>query len=96
MSETTTTDLEPAGRIDRLFRRAIKAVLDEQGDLDPVIRPAQNPEFGDYQCNAAMSLAKSRGLQPLYTAPSEDKVTMNEVKQRVQKLVGCNGDRISH
>lgn len=64
MSETTTTDLEPAGKLDRLFRRAIEVALDEQGDFDPVIRPAQNPEFGDYQCNAAMSLAKSRGLKP--------------------------------
>lgn len=31
---------------------------------DAAVTPATKPEFGDYQCNAAMSLAKSAGLNP--------------------------------
>ena len=30
----------------------------EPGEIDPVIRPAGDPRFGDYQCNVAMSLAR--------------------------------------
>lgn len=33
-------------------------------NTDAMITPATKPEFGDYQCNAAMSLAKSAGLNP--------------------------------
>jgi arginyl-tRNA synthetase len=29
-----------------------------------MVTPATKPEFGDYQCNAAMSLSKSAGLNP--------------------------------
>lgn len=32
--------------------------------MDTMVTPATKPEFGDYQCNAAMSLAKSAGLNP--------------------------------
>ena len=31
---------------------------------DAMVTAATKPEFGDYQCNAAMSLAKSAGLNP--------------------------------
>ncbi|MGL4831821.1 MAG: arginine--tRNA ligase [Propionibacteriaceae bacterium] len=31
---------------------------------DPELRPASRPEFGDFQCNAAMKLAKAQGLKP--------------------------------
>ena len=31
---------------------------------DAMVTPATKPEFGDYQCNAALSLAKSAGLNP--------------------------------
>ncbi|KAL7541865.1 hypothetical protein ACHAXR_011863 [Thalassiosira sp. AJA248-18] len=31
---------------------------------DTMVTPATKPEFGDYQCNAAMSLAKSANLNP--------------------------------
>ncbi|HWB20664.1 MAG TPA: arginine--tRNA ligase, partial [Phycisphaerales bacterium] len=32
--------------------------------LDPAIKPAQNPSFGDYQANCAMALAKSLAAKP--------------------------------
>lgn len=34
------------------------------GLMDAMVTPATKPEFGDYQCNAAMSLSKSAGLNP--------------------------------
>ena len=55
---------DPLSILDTAFRAAIARALGEDGDFDPVIRTAQNPKFGDYQCNAAMALAKSRGLKP--------------------------------
>jgi len=33
-------------------------------DGDPMIRASQDPKFGDYQCNAAMGLAKKLGKKP--------------------------------
>jgi len=36
----------------------------EPGAIDPVIRPAGDPKFGDYQCNVAMSLAKQLKSKP--------------------------------
>lgn len=51
--------------LEAAFRSAIGVALGElDGDFDPVIRVAQNQQFGDYQCNAAMAIAKTRGLQP--------------------------------
>ena len=51
-----------------LVRRAIglafgSAVPDADA-IDPIIRAAANPEFGDYQANVAMSLAKTLGQKP--------------------------------
>jgi arginyl-tRNA synthetase len=40
-----------------LFKTAIRQALDL--DADPLVSPAQNPKFGDYQANAAMGLAKT-------------------------------------
>ena len=47
------------------FGSAIVAVLgpDFEGS-DPVIRLSTKPEFGDYQCNASMGLAKRVGRNP--------------------------------
>lgn len=42
--------------LDQRFRQAISAVYEL--DADPLISPSQNEKFGDYQSNAAMSLAK--------------------------------------
>lgn len=42
--------------LDRAFRGAIRAAFGF--DADPLLGPAQNEKFGDYQSNAAMGLAK--------------------------------------
>ena len=36
----------------------------EFGEADPVLRPSAAPQFGDYQANAAMALAKRLGSKP--------------------------------
>lgn len=49
------------------LRRAIVTALGNQfADVDPSIRASQNPQFGDYQANVAMGLAKqlSGGAKP--------------------------------
>ncbi|MEO1431571.1 MAG: arginine--tRNA ligase [Cyanobacteria bacterium J06632_19] len=41
-----------------------KAFGDEYADTDPILVPASKPEFGDYQANMALSLAKKLGKKP--------------------------------
>ncbi|MSR69448.1 MAG: arginine--tRNA ligase [Phycisphaerales bacterium] len=62
-----TNDL--ASRIDAGFRTAIAAALSDYASvnsapIDPLIKAAANPKFGDFQANFAMSLAKSLGKNP--------------------------------
>src|SRR5215207_11715827 len=45
-----------AYQLDQAFRAAFRSAFDL--DADPLIGPAQNEKFGDYQSNAAMGLAK--------------------------------------
>jgi arginyl-tRNA synthetase len=54
---------DPLALLDAAFRNAIASVLgDDYQNADPLIRPSQNPAHGDYQANAAMSLAKRAGM----------------------------------
>ena len=51
--------------IEELRDRFAAAVERVAGDTrDPVIRPAQDSKFGDYQCNVAMALAKPLKRKP--------------------------------
>ena len=48
--------------IEDALRRAVAALYgDDYADLDPLVQPAGNPKFGDYQANLAMPLAKRLG-----------------------------------
>jgi arginyl-tRNA synthetase len=48
-----------------LFQDAIVAAFgSDYQDSDPMLVPASNPKFGDYQSNAAMSLTKQLGQPP--------------------------------
>ena len=51
----------------------------EPGQIDPVIRPAGDPKFGDYQCNVAMSLAKHLKSKP------------RDIAQRIVEAVDLTG-----
>ncbi len=47
------------------FAAAIAEVAKRSPDqVDPAIRPAGDPKFGDYQCNAALALARSLKAKP--------------------------------
>lgn len=47
------------------FRDAIASAFPELGpDVDPLISASRQPQFGDFQSNAAMSLAKRVGANP--------------------------------
>lgn len=53
---------DPITILDRALRSAIITAFGESlADVDPAIRYSQNPQFGDYQANAAMALAKRLG-----------------------------------
>lgn len=53
------------GQLRRLFQAALIQLLGERGDgIDPLIRPAADDRFGDYQSNVAMSLAKELKQKP--------------------------------
>ena len=41
-----------------------RAFGDEYSDTDPILVPASNPKFGDFQANMALSLAKKLGQKP--------------------------------
>ena len=52
---------DPAVNLEAALRAAVAAVFPEAADADPVVRPAADPRFGDYQANGAMALAKRLG-----------------------------------
>ncbi len=62
MSTDSRPPTDPASLLDARFRAAIHAVSGI--DADPQIRSSTNPSFGDYQANAAMSLAKETKGNP--------------------------------
>ncbi len=56
---------DPQTTLAQRFGRAIVSAFGEEGaDVDPLIRPAQHPEFGDYQANVAMALGKRLKRNP--------------------------------
>ncbi|MFT7458710.1 MAG: arginyl-tRNA synthetase [Planctomycetota bacterium] len=51
--------------LSKRFSAAIKIVYgDEHSNINPLINVTSNPDFGDYQANLAMSLAKKLGDKP--------------------------------
>lgn len=56
---------DPIEILGQRFRAAIAAAYPEVGDdVDPLISSSRQPQFGDFQSNAAMSLAKRVGANP--------------------------------
>ncbi len=55
--------LDPADVLSEIFARAIRDAFGVD-DADPLVGPARNPKFGDFQCNAAMPLGKRLGIPP--------------------------------
>jgi arginyl-tRNA synthetase len=66
---TPESTLDPLVLLRERFARAVTAAgaalgIDLPADTDPRIEPAKRPEFGDFQCNAAMGIAKAAGKNP--------------------------------
>jgi len=51
-------------QIKNRFRTTLADIVDDPTDLLSMIRPAQDPRFGDYQANCAMPLGKRLGKAP--------------------------------
>ncbi|MCC6581665.1 MAG: arginine--tRNA ligase [Phycisphaeraceae bacterium] len=47
-----------------VIRAMVKACGESCARIDPLLSPSANPQFGDYQANVAMSLAKQLGQKP--------------------------------
>lgn len=54
----------PIQAIQEAVQSAVQAVLPDAPSEEVVIRPCQDPRFGDYQSHVVMGLAKKRGLNP--------------------------------
>ncbi|MBL8763329.1 MAG: arginine--tRNA ligase [Phycisphaerae bacterium] len=57
-------EFDPLVILHARFTEAIAAAFPDRAGTDPLITPGRNPRFGDFQCNAAMSLAKATGRPP--------------------------------
>ena len=69
-------------QLDLALRRAIKDALNL--DADPQLGPSQNANFGDYQSNAAMALAKSLGQKPWAVAEQiKSKVDLGDIASEI-------------
>jgi arginyl-tRNA synthetase len=58
---------DPVETLSARFVSAIRAACPEVADdkcIDPLISPSRQPKLGDFQCNAAMGLAKRLGKKP--------------------------------
>jgi len=56
---------DPVALLDRAFRAAIVQAYGEQfAEVDPQVKLSANPQFGDFQVNGAMSLAKQLEAKP--------------------------------
>lgn len=70
------------------FSRALVAAFgDEFGDTDPLVVPASNPRFGDYQSNIALSLTKRLKKNPMTIA--------QEICDRLQVSNLCQSPEIA-
>ena len=61
----TMASFDPITLLTERFRAAIRAAFPQlTGEIDPLIAPSKQAQFGDFQCNAAMSLAKQLASKP--------------------------------
>ena len=81
----TTQRLDPVEMLGERFVAAIgEAFVDELGErrVDPLITPSKNTQFGDYQSNAAMSLAKQLKMNPRDVAERiVEKLNLGEIAE---------------
>lgn len=59
-----TPSTDPAALLTHRFSLAIARAFPSAAETDPLVVPNKNPKLGDFQCNAAMGLAKRVGKPP--------------------------------
>ncbi|MBX2851996.1 MAG: arginine--tRNA ligase [Phycisphaeraceae bacterium] len=70
---------------DVLSAALVAAYGDAYANADPMLGPANNPKFGDYQANLAMKLGKQLGKPPREVAQAVvDRVEMGELIEEVE------------
>jgi arginyl-tRNA synthetase len=57
-------DSQLRAALERAFPEAAAAAREAGAPLDPQLAPASKPEFGDFQANGALGLARTLGLPP--------------------------------
>ena len=66
--------------LDAQLRAAMQRAFPEaDAGLDPQLAPASKPEFGDFQANGALPLAKPLKHCLLYTSPSPRDATLSRM-----------------
>src|SRR2546423_1089755 len=50
--------------LDQTFREALSGLVADPSAYAPLVKPAQDARFGDYQASCAMQLAKVLGRKP--------------------------------
>jgi arginyl-tRNA synthetase len=69
MTTTPSAAIDPLAILADRFRAAIREAFPAvEGEVDPLITAAKQPEFGDFQSNVAMSLSKRVGQNPRQVA----------------------------
>ncbi|NET02239.1 MAG: arginine--tRNA ligase [Sphaerospermopsis sp. SIO1G1] len=64
----------------KLEQALVAAFGDEYIGVDPILEPAKNPKFGDFQANVALSLSKKLGMQPRAIATAiVEKLDVSEI-----------------
>ena len=63
--------------LEQRLRAAVTRVVSDADPANILVRPAADPQFGDYQSNALMGIAKERRLNPRQLAA--DVVTQLDV-----------------
>ncbi len=70
------TSCDPLSLLEQAFRAGISRVTGaDAADIDPQVKASADPKHGDFQCNAALALAKAAGCNP------------RELAQRIQQAV---------
>ncbi len=75
----------PHKQIELKLQAAARKILPDAEASTILVRPCPDPKFGDYQCNALMSLAKTRKLNPRQLAADVlAKLDVSDICEKVE------------
>lgn len=79
----STMSADPVAILNDRITSAIRAAFPDAADsAQAMLAPSKNPQFGDFQCNAAMPLGKAVGKNPREVALAiKDKLDLNDIAE---------------